>query len=160
MQITRTCRWMSCLGAAGAISLLPGCAFVSYAVDPDVTACMDGKGKAHLMVQNIETVRGSMHTPFDDGNKSVNRSAYEIVVPLANGQWTETHVEVFAAQVRQEKTKGTVTVAPHDLSFDLHVAARDLPSDPSTPIHGFAAGRGEAYLRSAPTCAVDTQGKT
>ncbi len=138
------------------LALLQSCAFVSHAVDPEVVACIDEKGKVHLMVQNVETVRGSLHTPFDYGNKSVHRIAYEVVVPLANGQWTEVDIEVFAAKFRQEKKRGTVTISKNDLAFDLYVAARDLPNYSLVPIQGVASGRGEAYLRSAPLCAAGT----
>lgn len=154
MKVALKGRWLFVIGTATALPLLQSCAFVSHAIDPDVTACIDGDGKAHLMVQNIETVRGSLHTPFDYGNKSVNRFAYEVVIPVEAGQWTGANVEVFAAKFRQEKTRGTVTVSKNDLTFDLYVAARDLPNYSLVPVQGVAAGRGETYLRSAQSCAA------
>jgi hypothetical protein len=154
MRIAQMHRLMNFTGAVGVAALLQGCAFVSHRIDPDVAACIDGDGKAHLIVQNLETVSGSLHTPFDYGNKSVNRFAYEVVVPLAKGQWNETSIEVFGAKFRQERKRGSVTVTTKDLLFDLYVAARDLPNYPLVPIQGVAAGRGEAYLRSAPRCAA------
>jgi len=137
---------------AGMLGLMQSCAFVSHAVDPDVSACIDEQGKAHLMVQNVETVRGSAHTPFDYGNKSVSRIAYEVVVPLAVGRWTEADIEVFAAKFRQDQTRGSVSISKDELVFELYVAARDLPNYSLVPIKGVASGRGEAYLRTAPQC--------
>jgi hypothetical protein len=154
MNIALMHRLIHRIGMVWLLALLQSCAFVSHAVDPDVTACIDENRKAHLMVQNVETVRGSPHTPFDYGNKSVHRFAYEVVVPLAIGQFTEATIEVFAANFRQEKKRGTVTVSKNDVAFELYVAARDLPNYPLVPIQGVAAGRGEAYLRSAPQCAA------
>ena len=113
---------------------------MSHAIDPEVGACIDKVGRVHLMVQNIETVRGSPHTPFDYGNKSVSRIAYEVVIPGANGKWTESDIQVFVAKFRQEKVKGTV--ANNNLSFDLFVSARDLPNYSLVPIRGVVAWRG------------------
>lgn len=126
---------------------------MSHEIDPDVSACIGADGRAHLLVQNVETARGSLHTSFDYGNNSVSRLAYEIVIPLANGVWSETSIEVLAAKFRQEKVRGTVVVAKNDLTLDLLVAARDLPNYSLVPVRGVAIGRGEAFLRAAPKCA-------
>ena len=152
MQITQYLRMISMIGTAAVLTFLQGCAVMSHAIDPEVGACIDKVGRMHLMVQNIETVRGSPHTPFDYGNKSVSRIAYEVVIPGANGKWTESDIQVFVAKFRQEKVKGTVTVTNNDLSLDLFVSARDLPNYSLVPIRGVVAWRGEEFLRSAQNC--------
>lgn len=154
MKITQSLRLSLGIGVLAVLILLQGCAFMSHAIDPDVGVCIDEGGRLHLMIQNIETVRGSLHTPFEYGNKSVSRFLFEVVIPKANGQWMDKDIEVFAAKFRQEKVKGTVTVAKNDLEFDLFVAARDLPNYSLVPIRGVALGRGEKFLQSAPSCVV------
>jgi hypothetical protein len=111
-----------------AISMcLAGCAIVSYDIDPTISACRTADDQFDLSVINIQTVRGSIHTPFDYGNKSVNNSQFIVRIPRIAGSWSGEEIQVFSGTTPIDQRRGRVTVSDSSVEFDLQVAFNTGP---------------------------------
>ena len=117
--------------------------------------CREANGAYEVVVTQIQTVRGSRHTPFDYGNKSVSSRTYVVRIPNADsGTWSAENVQVQMDSRVMLTRQGRVEVTPEYIDFHLLVAAAEGIPNPTAEISGRLLGYGARRMIASNSCAA------
>jgi len=115
--------------------------------------CRAADGTYEVSVTQIRTIRGSAHTPFDYGNKSVLSRAHVVRIPSADiGVWAAENLQAQMGGHAMRTRKGRVEVTSSYIDFQLLLAPAEGVPNPTTEISGRLLGYGSRRMLASTPC--------
>ena len=134
--------------------VLVSCAVGFSDLSPKASVCRTQAGSYELAVSQIEIIRGSVHTPFDYGNKSVSEDRFLIRLADASERtWNAEDLEVLVNGHPAHTRVGKVVVSKTYLDFDLRVAGPADVKNPAARVSGRLLSIGAQSIAKAASCA-------